>query len=47
MPSAPARRVPGRLLAPEPGWTTTADVVVVGSGIAGLTAALRLRNEVD
>ena len=32
----PARR----LLAPEPGWTTTADVVVVGSGVAGLTVAL-------
>ena len=29
-----------RLLAPDPGWTTTADVVVVGSGVAGLTAAL-------
>ena len=29
-----------RLLAPEPGWTTSADVVVVGSGVAGLTAAL-------
>jgi L-aspartate oxidase len=29
-----------RLLAPAPGWTTTADVVVVGSGVAGLTAAL-------
>jgi L-aspartate oxidase len=29
-----------RLLAPEPGWTTQADVVVVGSGVAGLTAAL-------
>ena len=42
-----SRRVPGRLLAPEPGWTTTADVVVIGSGIAGLTAALRLRGEVD
>ncbi|MCW2774409.1 MAG: L-aspartate oxidase, partial [Nocardioides sp.] len=40
---APVRRVPGRLTAPEPGWTTTADVVVIGSGIAGLTAALRLR----
>src|SRR3954469_17241004 len=46
MPVAPVRRVPGRLLAPEPGGTTTADVVVIGSGIAGLTAALRLRNEV-
>ena len=32
----PARR----LLAPDPGWTTTADVVVVGSGVAGLTVAL-------
>src|SRR3954447_1095976 len=47
MPIAPVRRVPGRLIAPEPGWTTTADVVVVGSGIAGLTAALRLRGQVD
>ncbi len=33
---------PGRLSAPEPGWTTRADVVVIGSGIAGLTAALRI-----
>ncbi|WP_394289201.1 L-aspartate oxidase [Microbacterium sp.] len=32
-----------RLAAPEPGWTSYADVVVVGSGIAGLTAALRIR----
>ncbi|GAB6985182.1 L-aspartate oxidase [Nocardioides pyridinolyticus] len=46
MPTAPVRRVPGRLVAPEPGWTTTADVVVIGSGIAGLTAALRLRGKV-
>ena len=44
---APVRRVPGRLVAPEPGWTTTADVVVIGSGIAGLTAALRLRAALD
>jgi L-aspartate oxidase len=29
-----------RLLAPPPGWARRADVVVVGSGIAGLTAAL-------
>ena len=36
------RPVPGRLRAPSPGWTTRADVVVVGSGIAGLTAALRI-----
>jgi L-aspartate oxidase len=38
--------IPSRLAAPEPGWTTTADVVVVGSGIAGLTAALRLYGRV-
>src|SRR5919205_53008 len=38
--------LPGRLLAPAPGWTTTCDVVVVGSGIAGLTAALRLKDRV-
>jgi L-aspartate oxidase len=36
-----------RLLARAPGWTTSADVIVVGSGIAGLTAALRLRQRVD
>ena len=35
--------IPRRLTAPPPGWTTAADVVVVGSGIAGLTAALRCR----
>ncbi|NGO70126.1 L-aspartate oxidase, partial [Streptomyces sp. SB3404] len=29
------------LAAPPPGWTVEADVVVVGSGVAGLTAALR------
>jgi len=39
--------LPSRLTAPAPGWTTTADVVVVGSGIAGLTAALRLYGQVD
>ncbi|GAU68874.1 putative L-aspartate oxidase [Streptomyces sp. NBRC 110611] len=36
--------VPGtgiRLTAPAPGWAIDADVVVVGSGVAGLTAALR------
>jgi L-aspartate oxidase len=46
MPDA-TRRLPGRLTAPPPGWTTRADVVIVGSGIAGLTAALRLREHVD
>jgi L-aspartate oxidase len=35
--------VPRSLPAREPGWAETTDVVVVGSGIAGLTAALHLR----
>ncbi|MEU5898831.1 MULTISPECIES: L-aspartate oxidase [Streptomyces] len=30
-----------RLHAPAPGWSLDADIVVVGSGVAGLTAALR------
>ncbi|HEY3482151.1 MAG TPA: L-aspartate oxidase [Streptomyces sp.] len=30
-----------RLHAPAPGWSLDADVVIVGSGVAGLTAALR------
>uniref|UniRef100_UPI0015F122BD FAD-dependent oxidoreductase n=1 Tax=Streptomyces phytophilus TaxID=722715 RepID=UPI0015F122BD len=30
-----------RLGAPAPGWVLDTDVVVVGSGVAGLTAALR------
>jgi len=36
-----------RLTAPAPGWTISADVIVVGSGIAGLSAALELRSKVD
>ena len=36
-------RLPRRLAAPVAGWVRTTDVVVVGSGIAGLTAALRAR----
>ena len=32
-----------RLLAPEPGWTRRTDVVVVGSGVAGVTAVLEIR----
>lgn len=43
--SLPVAGVPSRLTAPDPGWTTRADVVVVGSGIAGLTAALRVHAE--
>jgi L-aspartate oxidase len=39
-------RLARRLTAPEPGWTVHADAIVVGSGIAGLTAALRLRARV-
>ena len=38
--------IPSRLKAREPGWTTSADVVVIGSGVAGLTAALRLYGQV-
>ncbi|MFC5187052.1 L-aspartate oxidase [Actinomadura harenae] len=33
--------IPRPLTAPAPGWTRTADTVVIGSGIAGLVAALR------
>ncbi|MFE7588302.1 L-aspartate oxidase [Kitasatospora sp. NPDC057512] len=32
-----------RLTAPAPGWTAATDVVVVGSGVAGLTVALNVR----
>ena len=33
-----------RLRAPQPGWTAQADVVVIGSGVAGLTTALQIRS---
>jgi len=33
-----------KLLAGKPGWTTKADVVVIGSGVAGLTTALNIRS---
>ena len=32
-----------KLLAPSPGWTIKSDVIIVGSGIAGLTTALQVR----
>jgi L-aspartate oxidase len=35
--------LPRRLAAPSPGWAETTDVVIVGSGVAGLTCALHLR----
>jgi L-aspartate oxidase len=35
--------LPSRLSAPEPGWELTADVCVVGSGVAGLCVALHAR----
>ena len=35
--------IPTSLAAPEPGWTTHADVVVIGSGVAGLSLALNIR----
>jgi L-aspartate oxidase len=36
--------IPARLLAPEPGWRLDADVVVVGSGVAGVTTVLAIRS---
>lgn len=39
--------LPQRLLAPAPGWITETDVVVIGSGIAGLTTALRIASNTD
>ncbi len=39
--TAPA--VPQRLASPEAGWTDSVDVVVIGSGVAGLSAALKAR----
>src|SRR5690348_15317794 len=41
--SATSHTVVRRLAAPAPGWTARADIVVVGSGIAGLTTALKAR----
>ncbi|WP_432458160.1 L-aspartate oxidase [Cellulomonas iranensis] len=46
LPDLPPVRVATRLAAPDPGWSVEADAVVVGSGVAGLTAALELRTRV-
>ncbi|MGO8956081.1 MAG: L-aspartate oxidase [Streptosporangiaceae bacterium] len=35
--------IAGRLVAPPPGWRRDADVVVVGSGVAGVTTVLAIR----
>ncbi|HSU37218.1 MAG TPA: FAD-binding protein, partial [Propionibacteriaceae bacterium] len=40
----PMPPLPQRLAAEPPGWVTEVDVVVIGSGIAGLTAALECRD---
>ncbi len=39
----PVTGLPTRLAAPAPGWELTADVCVVGSGVAGLCVALHAR----
>jgi len=38
-----SRGIPARLAAPEPTWSVDTDVVVLGSGAAGLSAALAAR----
>ena len=37
-------RVTARLAAARPGWTVRADVIVVGSGVAGLATAIHARD---
>jgi L-aspartate oxidase len=40
----PLPSLPQRLAAEPPGWIREVDIVVIGSGIAGLTAALECRD---
>ncbi|TDC29892.1 L-aspartate oxidase [Micromonospora sp. 15K316] len=43
LPTVDLPALPRLLAAPAPGWVETTDVIVIGSGVAGLTAALHLR----
>lgn len=41
--SSPNVQIGSKLTAPEPGWFSETDVIVIGSGVAGLTAAIQAR----
>ena len=41
--SNPIAHIGTKLTAPEPGWFAQTDVIVIGSGVAGLTAAIQAR----
>jgi L-aspartate oxidase len=41
--SNPSAHIGTKLTAPEPGWFAETDVIVIGSGVAGLTAAIQAR----